>query len=245
MGPYAGVLPWAWCALAFLPPEYVAARYPTARGHEAVRVDLLGQERDEPGWAESGMWSDFGGGVERDVDADELSAAARECYEETSGMLGSRAEIEHRLREADARGVLERVRSPKGGVIFLLQVPFDAALPVHFERAHDYAVEAGSRLPQAAHKIGGERGKGGARRRKPGVFPPKGYYEKKAIIWVPRDLLAECVAAALPGACARAQSSSREPPNARHMVEPTEARVLRDDFVRTMASYPPLSLSPH
>jgi hypothetical protein len=72
MGPYAGVLPWA-------------RRPRSGRGDdggpsERDVVVLLGQERYEPGWRDSGRWSDFGGGVERASDRDEVAAAAREAY---------------------------------------------------------------------------------------------------------------------------------------------------------------------
>lgn len=208
MGPYAGVLPWA--------------RRPRSgrgdndggglNGHDVVV--LLGQERYEPGWRDSGRWSDFGGGVERATDRDEVAAAAREAYEETMGMLGSRDEIETALRSAAAAGRLVGARSPKGAVVFLWEVPYDAALPTQFARVYAYAREA-------AAAATGARVRG---RADEALAAPKGYYEKTNVAWVPVPALVEAVEAALPAAEARAQG--RAP-----LADPG---LLRDDFARTV-----------
>jgi len=180
VGPYAGILPWA-------------------RSGDGSIVFLLGQERHEDGWDESSLWSDFGGGVERDQDANAIEAAARECYEETMGMLGSRADIADMLRRADDQGQLGRLYSPRGAVIFLLEVDHDPALPVYFERAVRYAYDAANAMGDGH------------------VFPPKGYYEKSAMAWVPADRLASLVL--------RDALAPEEDPHVR--------RTLRRDFVRT------------
>ncbi|BCU03093.1 hypothetical protein [Pandoravirus japonicus] len=206
MGPYAGVLPWAR-----------RPRSGRGRGGDGPSgrdvVVLLGQERYEPGWRDSGRWSDFGGGVERAADRDEVAAAAREAYEETMGMLGSRDEIEAALRSAAAAGRLVEARSPKGAVVFLWEVPYDAALPTQFARVYAYAREA-------AAAATGPR----AWRADEAFAAPKGYYEKTNVAWVPVPALIEAVEAALPAAEARAQG--RAP-----LADPG---LLRDDFARTV-----------
>jgi hypothetical protein len=195
MGPYAGVLPWAW--------------------HTDGPVILLGRERYEPGWRDAGRWSDFGGGVEPSVDRDELAAAAREAYEETMGMLGSRSEIESALRAEARGGRLIEARSPKGGVVFLWQVPFDQRLPILFERAYAYAREA------AAVRASEDDNDDNAARM------PKGYYEKSSVAWVPVDRLIDAVNAALPVAQARALGQPT----------PDDPGLLRDDFARTVVEF--------
>nr|UDO46941.1 NUDIX hydrolase domain-like motif-containing protein [Pandoravirus massiliensis] len=198
LGPYAGVLPWA--------------RVP---GTGEVVV-LLGQERFEPGWRDGGRWSDFGGGTEPDVDRDPIEAAAREAYEETMGMLGSRAEVETALRAAAQAGRLHRARSPKGASVFLWEVPYDPMLPIQFARVRAYALEAA-----AAHD------KAGAACGRSCATPAKGYYEKRAVEWVPAAVLADIVADALPVAETRA----------RGLVPQRDPGLLRDDFARTVAPF--------
>lgn len=196
LGPYAGVLPWA--------------RVPDT----GEIVVLLGQERFEPGWRDGGRWSDFGGGTEPAVDRDRIEAAAREAYEETMGMLGSRAEIEAALRAAAEAGRLGEARSPKGASVFLWEVPYDATLPRQFARVRAYALEAAT-----AHDKTGTTGVRAC------ATPAKGYYEKRAIEWVPAATLADIVADAVPVAEMRA----------RGLVAPRDRGLLRDDFVRTVA----------
>ncbi|AVK76556.1 hypothetical protein pneo_cds_949 [Pandoravirus neocaledonia] len=196
LGPYAGVLPWA--------------RVPDT-GEVVV---LLGQERFEPGWRDGGRWSDFGGGTEPAVDRDRIEAAAREAYEETMGMLGSRAEIEAALRAAAEAGGLGEARSPKGASVFLWEVPYDAALPRQFARVRAYALEAAA----ARDKTDTTGGRLCA-------TPAKGYYEKRAVEWVPASTLAGMVDDALPVAEVRA----------RGLVPLDDRGLLRDDFARTMA----------
>lgn len=203
MGPYAGVLP-----LAFRPTDEGVGE----------TVALLGRERYERGWRDALRWSDFGGGTEPDVDSDEIEAAAREFYEETMGMLGSRDEIENALRASASGGTLRGVRSPKGAVVFALDVPYDANLPLYFARAAAYATDAASHLEAAPGADGPARLCG---------FPPEGYYEKVAVEWVPLDTLRTLVVEALPGAEARASG--------RHST--SDPGLLRDDFVRTIVRF--------
>ncbi|AGO85784.1 hypothetical protein psal_cds_1378 [Pandoravirus salinus] len=211
MGPYAGVLPWAR-----LPPSHGADRDGDDGNHSAAVV-LLGQERYEPGWRDGGRWSDFGGGVEPAADRDEVAAAAREAYEETMGMLGSRDDIETALRDAAADGRLVEARSPKGAVVFLWEVPYDPMLPTQFARVYAYAQEA------AAAATGDRR----ARREGAGFDAPKGYYEKINVAWVPVPVLVDAIEAALPAAEARAQGRT---PSA-------DPGILRDDFARTVIRF--------
>ncbi|AVK77575.1 hypothetical protein pmac_cds_887 [Pandoravirus macleodensis] len=196
LGPYAGVLPWARVS------------------DTGEIVILLGQERFEPGWRDGGRWSDFGGGTEPDMDRDRIEAAAREAYEETMGMLGSRVEIEAALRAAAQAGRLQEARSPKGASVFLLEVPYDAALPRQFARVRAYALEAAA----ARDKTGTTGGHLCA-------TPAKGYYEKRAVEWVPAPTLASMVDDALPVAEMRA----------RGLVPLCDRGLLRDDFARTVA----------
>ena len=55
---------------------------------------LLGREREVSSTEdERGLWSDFGGGPDRDELNDPLRGATRECYEESMGLLGNKEEI--------------------------------------------------------------------------------------------------------------------------------------------------------
>jgi 8-oxo-dGTP pyrophosphatase MutT (NUDIX family) len=105
---YAGVLPYA------VTPD------------NAGLVILLGKGHSQAGWSGSRKWSDFGGRV--DEGEPSLKAAARECHEESAGLLGSAQEIEGWVK---SRGTMMRV---SGGATYLLPMHYDAALPDYFSR---------------------------------------------------------------------------------------------------------------
>jgi hypothetical protein len=142
------------------------------------------------------------------------------------GMLGSRAQLESALRAAAADGTLASVRSPKGAVVYLLEVPYEEALPVLFERARAYASDAAAHMPRACRK---DASVGYGNQPAP-LFPPKGFYEKTAVAWVPIALLRRMVAEALPGAQRRARGGRSGDDNTQD-----DPGILRDDFVRTAA----------
>ncbi len=99
-------------------------------------IFLLGKEHLEPGWSGSNKWSEFGGKPER-FDLDLYHSAAREGYEESMGILGSKHDIFERIRETEA------FVGKSGGVIVPYRVDTDIenmyeAIPILFDRMYNY-----------------------------------------------------------------------------------------------------------
>lgn len=99
---------------------------PYAR-HQGQLWLLLGQEMREEGWSGSEKWAPFGGGVDPGETLEE--AAAREGYEESMGLLGSKASL---LRRGQPW-------SHHGGLTLLLPFSYDRRLPRYFRQFFTYA----------------------------------------------------------------------------------------------------------
>jgi hypothetical protein len=107
---------------------------------------LLGREVDD------GTWSDFGGGVNPE-DNNIIYTAARECYEESMGLLGSIEDI------------YQQIHAVKGfdlgnGMVFPMEIPYDPDLPRTFKRVFEYGMTG-----LDTKKI------------------PEGWYEKNEVRW--------------------------------------------------------------
>ena len=97
---------------------------------------LLGRERveDNQKHGQSGLWSDFGG---KKIPGEEtIETAAREAFEESDGLLGSKVQIIDTLRSGLKSGIVtESVCSGSSHVSYLLEIPFNSTLPTrHYQR---------------------------------------------------------------------------------------------------------------
>ena len=146
---------------------YYASVLPFAIDPDGQVWLLLGQERHAAGRASSDRWSDFGGMSEPGETLKQ--AAARECFEESMGLFGTRHQIEARLDDALAFAAT----GPKGGRQFLMSVPFEQSLVEHFARFYHYA-----RCAAALHAVTQADNTGGL-------------FEKQAIAWVRLSDVAE------------------------------------------------------
>ena len=121
---------------------------------------LLGKEHQEDGWKDAGKWAHFGGGSE-ESDRTMRDGAARECYEESMGFLGSLVEIKSKLGQ--------EIRSP-GRFTYLMRIEFDQNLPKTYYNVYQYFSRCTRPHPE-----------------KPGYnyLPscPNGYFEKTEIDW--------------------------------------------------------------
>lgn len=86
---------------------------------------LLGEDQYQ-------SYSDFGGRCEN-TDKTEAETAARECYEETAGVLNSYVNLKKICIEAVT--VRSETFYKKPYYMFLAQVHFDEKIPLQFERA--------------------------------------------------------------------------------------------------------------
>lgn len=132
---------------------------------------LLGRE------AADGRWAPFGGLRERGETL--LATALREGYEETMGLLGSAAELARLPRielafARDARPVASVAAPAAHSLTALLLVPWDAQLPLAFDRFYRYAADAQGR-PRP-------RGR-------------EGFWEKDRVAWFSRAELQRLAAA--------------------------------------------------
>jgi 8-oxo-dGTP pyrophosphatase MutT (NUDIX family) len=88
---------------------------------------LLGKELRIANWSGSEKWSPFGGGVDPGESLE--TAAVREGYEESMGLLGSQASMRRRGQ-----------RWPhQGGLTLLLPLQYDRRLPQYFRQFFNYA----------------------------------------------------------------------------------------------------------
>lgn len=112
-------------------------------------VFLLGQEHPEVGWPDQLKWGMFGGSPES-TDQTVWHGAARECYEETSGFIGSYNEILSNLLEI--KEIYEFEGTPtfnksggsydfshsKGAGVFLYPLKYEASLEKKFKDVYEY-----------------------------------------------------------------------------------------------------------
>ena len=131
---YAGVLPYSY-------------------DRKGKLVFLLGKEKN-------GTWSDWGGAVEYGESG--LNAAAREAYEESMGMLGSRSHIRQSI------SYLHRISLPSSAraAMYLMHIPLDPLLETRFDAVWNYVKACDERSSC-----------------------PKGWLEKSAAAWIRADRL--------------------------------------------------------
>lgn len=91
---------------------------------------LFGRESKDIKWSEKGLWSNFGGTINRTKESN-MEGIVREFWEESSGIFGTKDGIESYIRESFKKLLV--VHSPvyKGAVIFL-PVEYDKNLPKYF-----------------------------------------------------------------------------------------------------------------
>ena len=119
------------------------------------RVYLLGRERDAL------LFGSFGGTPEP-TDTSIYHTAARECYEESMGFLGSQDEIYKILKVTNTA-----YTEPNSAITFLMEVKYDANLPRLYHNVYQYTTSS-SLLPSVNAQS-------------------TGYYEKDEIGWFTRS----------------------------------------------------------
>ena len=104
-------------------------------------------------WKDSGLWSDFGGGREKNESIKQT--AIREGWEETDGVLGNKSII----KELIEKNTIDTVEY-KGYKTYIILINYDKRLPIIFRKRFE--------------KI---------QREKPELIAQKGRYEKDMIKW--------------------------------------------------------------
>lgn len=132
---------------------------------------LLGRESIVPNWSESGKFSDSGG-APHDQNEDSLISAARECFEETMGILGCETTLKSLLTQNASKTLIPSMRS----LIYILPIDYDENLPTHFNRIYNYLTKC-----MGEHSVW----KGF----KHISSCPEGYCEKIEMKWVSRNEL--------------------------------------------------------
>ncbi len=98
--------------------------------HNGELYFLFGRERRFPKWKDSGLWSDFGGAIEKGET--KMEAAIREGYEEMNGSLGS---IEDMKKLMDKR--LVTVISSTNYATFIIEIEYNEELANNFAKVYD------------------------------------------------------------------------------------------------------------
>jgi 8-oxo-dGTP pyrophosphatase MutT (NUDIX family) len=94
--------------------------------HNQKTYFLFGRERRYPKYRDSCKWSDFGGAPDKGETIKET--AIRECYEETSGLLGTLSEIRSCLENNYVTCInTDRYKT------FIMKIKYDETLPQQFE----------------------------------------------------------------------------------------------------------------
>ena len=127
---------------------------------------LYGRENiDDKKNKERGKWSDFGGGREKNETSKQT--AIREGWEETSGILGTQADIKYNV-ENNLLGKISYSGDGKGTYsTYLIMTPYDPTLPKKLETVYKRALK---KEPEK-------------------VFQHNGLYEKDTARWFALDEL--------------------------------------------------------
>ncbi len=102
---------------------------------------LLGREGYAPGWHDSDKWGLFGGKVESGESAQ--YAAARECYEESAGVLFSEAELRQKLLNCEFSTAIDVTFKKSRFMCYCVQVPYRSDYPVMFRRVKEFVQYTG------------------------------------------------------------------------------------------------------
>ena len=100
-------------------------------------VIVLGRERRVPGWSDSHRWSDFAG--RREPGENPVRTAARECYEESMGFLGTEDDISRRLTYDLCITITKNHRLI--GYIFLMEIDYQENLPSQYGWVYQYMTQ--------------------------------------------------------------------------------------------------------
>lgn len=136
--------------------RFGAGIVPFARRHGKVYI-VLGRESNDIPFPDSGKWSDFGGGSHAAETEEEC--AAREGFEETMGLFGSKQELMEKITNCQAT-----IRHFKY-VSFIIEVDYDESLPKQFSTIYQYTKDHNPQLIQQSN----------------------GLFEKDMIAWFPLE----------------------------------------------------------
>ena len=95
---------------------------------------LLGREQAYKNWKDSFKYCDFGGLIEKNENI--LDAAARECYEETMGFLGSYEYIRKNI-SPNSKYFINAIKF-NNGIIIIYKIDYDKNIENHFENVFNY-----------------------------------------------------------------------------------------------------------
>lgn len=110
-----------------MPKRHFVGVMPYALNDQGEMILLLGKEW--PGHRKfSNLWGVFGGSLEKD-DNSLKHGAARECYEESMGFLGTEEEIYKRLGQG--------YHTPTS-VVYPMNISLDTTLPALYKRVYQY-----------------------------------------------------------------------------------------------------------
>jgi len=101
---------------------------------------LLGEESADHE-EDAYLWGTFGGSPDQ-TDLTLYHGAARECYEESIGFLGSAEEILEKLLQTD------KIYVTTTAVIFGLKVEYNVNLPKTYQEVYNYCQKCISRCPE-------------------------------------------------------------------------------------------------
>jgi hypothetical protein len=106
----------------------MAGILPTAK-YKGKRYYLIGRESKKIKFKESGLYSDFGGNIEKNESR--LNAAIREGFEETIGILGNQTKIRNLIKNR-----LYKKINLKKNVLYVVNIKFDKDLPKKFDNKY-------------------------------------------------------------------------------------------------------------
>lgn len=136
-----------------------------SRDESGELVLLLGKERSEKGFRDSGLWANFGGKKEP-TDRSNLWGAVREGWEESGGFLGSKKEIYKKIKDSG-----QVAYEQNGAAIYFCPVEYDPNLPALYANVQHYISQS---TVQPLDRIKKE-----------------GFYEKSAIEWTDLQYILE------------------------------------------------------
>lgn len=95
---------------------------------------LLGQERYSKTFKDSKKWADFGGGKKRQDKFHSSWTAARECEEETIGLIGSYRKLLSQLKDYKQSKVYRISNTSDDYIMYLVPVPYQRTLSQRFKQ---------------------------------------------------------------------------------------------------------------
>ena len=98
---------------------------------------LFGRESKDIKWSEKGLWSNFGGTINRTKESN-IEGIVREFVEETSEIFGKREDVKKYISENFGKLLVIYSSVYKGAVIFL-PVAYDSNLPRYFNWNYNFS----------------------------------------------------------------------------------------------------------